>query len=290
MLRISPLEIDISLRQLGLDDKLYYEICDNADVIVHAAAYVNHFYDYTMHRDTNVLGTFELLKICNTHKSKRFIFISTSGCNDIFKINDSLSAFSDNSDKVHGLNGYLQSKLVCEKLIMKAISLSYDARVIRTGYIGPHEYNCDLIIQDNHVSSLLTMAMFKNICPNWKHDFECLPVNYIAKNIVDYALSTQKNINKLIKLSNSNTVKWVEFFRLINPDVKIIEHAVWYESILLKASETKEAYLYKIIPLYSKSYPDNESNLKGDFYYYDYEKIVECYKQAIEAYFSNTRL
>ena len=132
----------------------------------------------------NVFGTLELLKICGIGKSKKLTFISTTGCNNSFDNNgESKISFSTHSNYFDHLGGYIQSKLVAEQMLIRARNISYKTQILRVGQVGPNSKTKDLVVKDNHVSSLVNMVMGKNIYPNWNNYFECLPAD-IVSNVI----------------------------------------------------------------------------------------------------------
>ncbi|WP_150468474.1 non-ribosomal peptide synthetase [Francisella sp. SYW-9] len=280
--RIEVLEVDLSKEKLNLSDDKYTYITKNVDTIVHIGAYVNHLFDYKKHFKTNVFGTLELLKICGIGKSKKLTFISTTGCNNSFDNNgESKISFSTHSNYFDHLGGYIQSKLVAEQMLIRARNLSYKTQILRVGQVGPNSKTKDLVVKDNHVSSLVNMVMGKNIYPNWDNYFECLPAD-IVSNVI-YKESKKVDHNKTILLANKKLVTWLDFFNLISPDAKAISHKDWYNNILTQADQKTEEYLYKLIPLYKEEYFQSEFDLSGDINSnVDYSEIANNYIYAIK--------
>ena len=68
---------DIGEANLGLDDATWYRLADSVDLIVHAAAHVNHVLPYSQLFGANVVGTAELIRLAITKRLKAFNYIST---------------------------------------------------------------------------------------------------------------------------------------------------------------------------------------------------------------------
>lgn len=277
--QITPIEINLEKEQLLLDDVTYDKLCHDIDAVVHIAAYVNHLYGYEAHAPANVKGTYELLSFCTKIKRKKFIFISSTGCN-LVKPTSGFANFVDYLPDIEKLNGYIQSKISAEQLVFHAIKHSLPAKILRLGYVGPHSQTNELVVKDNHVSSLIKMVLEKNCFPDWPHSFECLPVDVIASSII-YELNDNDSI-PIKYLSNARIITWNDFFSLVNKNAKRLTHHDWYHSILTQAS-IEENYLYKLIPLYSEHCQSDSIDLSGEIVSdISYQDMVNLYIRAIE--------
>ncbi len=104
--------------QLGLSDSVWKELCENVTTVYHSGAQVLMGRSYDKLRKSNVLGTFEIIKLCMS-TMKKLIYVSTMDT----------QSFHYNIE-----NGYMTSKWVSEQLIMKS-ELNY--RILRPGLVGP---------------------------------------------------------------------------------------------------------------------------------------------------------
>jgi len=65
--------------QLGLESQTWQRLADSVDLIVDAAAFVNHVLPYSELFAPNVAGTAELVRIALTSKLKPYSYVSTIG-------------------------------------------------------------------------------------------------------------------------------------------------------------------------------------------------------------------
>src|SRR5581483_4984497 len=75
--RIVLISGDISLHQFNLPLELYNMLTDQTDCIYHCGAQVNTMSSYSSLRNSNVLGTREIIRFAATGKSKAIYYIST---------------------------------------------------------------------------------------------------------------------------------------------------------------------------------------------------------------------
>jgi fatty acid CoA ligase FadD9 len=68
---------DVSEPRLGLDEATWSRLARTVDLIVHAAALVNHLLPYEQLFGPNVAGTAELIRLALTARVKRFAYVST---------------------------------------------------------------------------------------------------------------------------------------------------------------------------------------------------------------------
>jgi fatty acid CoA ligase FadD9 len=139
---------------LGLDQDRWQRLADTVDLIVDAAALVNHVLPYSQLFGPNVLGTAELIRLALTTKLKRFCYVSTVGVGDQIEP----SAFVEDADvRVVGAtravddsyaNGYSTSKWAGEVLLAEAND--------RCG-LPVTVFRCDMILVDTKYAGQLNL-------------------------------------------------------------------------------------------------------------------------------------
>ena len=133
---------DLGAEQFGLDDRLWDELVQSIDIIIHNGALVHWVYPYPKLRAANVLGTKTALKLATKHHLKPLHFVSSTSVLDTdhyvrkLEVGDHVLESDDLEGSRTGLrSGYGQTKWVAEKLIMRARSRGVPATIIRPGYI-----------------------------------------------------------------------------------------------------------------------------------------------------------
>lgn len=283
--KICYIQGDLEQAQLGLKSTDYAYICKNVDVIIHIAAVVNHLFAYKEHRQGNIMATRDLVQIALTHKRKRLLFISTTGTesnnvtlteqNELIKIKDS--------------GGYLLSKMISEKIIYQA-SQHYHlmAQIIRLGYVGPGIRDYDINHHNNHLYALFKSFIVKRCVPEVDADFECLPVDEVAQQIVARLAYSGPFI--IHNLANAKIITWNQVYAILENIMGIkltrIERLDWINNILKKADPKQEDYLFKLIPLYNETAEQSvRFRLDGDVIsQINYQQIIQSYVNAVNKY------
>src|SRR5262249_39578930 len=70
---------DVMQPKLGLPEKVYADLAEQVDAIVHASALVNHALTYPHLFEPNVVGTVEVLRLALARRRKAVHFVSTGG-------------------------------------------------------------------------------------------------------------------------------------------------------------------------------------------------------------------
>lgn len=133
---------DLEKSRLGLDDKDYKTITEDADLIIHNGARVHWLMPYENLRAANVLSTLECIRICAKGRTKRLAFVSSTSTLDADHFVQQSAAGQPvlESDDLAGSRaalgtGYGQSKWVSEALIRAANARGLNGIIIRPGYV-----------------------------------------------------------------------------------------------------------------------------------------------------------
>ncbi len=157
---------DIGEPNLGLDDATWDRLADDVDLIVHAAALVNHALPYSQLFGPNVLGTAELIRLAITKRLKAFNYVSSVAA----AIENEHRALDENADvrtacpvrKIHSTyaNGYANSKWAGEVLAREAHDLcGLPVVVFRSDMILAHStYAGQLNVPDVFTRLLLSLV------------------------------------------------------------------------------------------------------------------------------------
>ena len=186
---------------LGLDRKTWQRLADTVDLIVDAAALVNHVLPYDQLFGPNVVGTAELIRLALTTKLKPFVYLSTVGVGDQIEpasfIEDAdvrqMSATRTVNDNY--ANGYGNSKWAGEVLLREAHDLSgLPVSVFRCDMIlAEPRYAGQLNVPDMFTRLLLSLVA-TGIAPRSFYELDAagnrqrahydgLPVDFIAEAI-----------------------------------------------------------------------------------------------------------
>ncbi|PLB54037.1 polyketide synthase [Aspergillus steynii IBT 23096] len=133
---------DITKDRLGLTRQRFDQLAKWASVVFHFGAYANYTLPYSVHRNSNVLGTLEVLRFANSGRLKTVHHCSSiSACG----IPEALSGETPEdqrplleSQKISQTLGYSQSKFVSENIVWNAMDKGFPIVIYRPGIVTGH--------------------------------------------------------------------------------------------------------------------------------------------------------
>ncbi|MBW4645647.1 MAG: amino acid adenylation domain-containing protein [Goleter apudmare HA4340-LM2] len=182
--RIVPVVGDLSKPLLGLSEVQFRELADRIEVIYHSGAYVNLVYPYIALRETNVVGTREVLRLAVHAKTIPVHHISTL---DVFQSSEyeEKKLILETEDILSGegyLDGYSQSKWVAEKLVMAARDRGLPVCIYRLGMITGHSQT-GAFQPSNMISRMIKGFIQMGCAPKWDLNMNLAPVDYVARSV-----------------------------------------------------------------------------------------------------------
>jgi fatty acid CoA ligase FadD9 len=138
---------DLGAANLGVDTATWHRLAQSVDLIVHAAAMVNHLLPYSQLFGPNVVGTAEIIKLAISERLKPVTYVSTAAvvrlpdggflCEDVDVREASASRLLDTSYAC----GYTTSKWAAEVLLRDAHQrCGLPATVFRSGMVLAHSH------------------------------------------------------------------------------------------------------------------------------------------------------
>ena len=248
--KIVPLIGDLSLPYFGLNNETYQFLTKKIDIIYHNGAYVNHLYDYSLLRATNVCATVEILKLAGTYKNKHLHYISTLSAVGGFTKNDHhiLEEFISLDYDTPPNDGYSQTKWVSEKLLSEASNRNFSINIYRPGWIFGNTHTGYFPIAGNHLLLLIKSCIQMKVAPNWNIKLNILPVDFVSEFIVK--TSEYNSVNTVYNLANANQISWTNIVDNLNQfghQVTMISPEKWTNKI--QKIDEKNA-LFSLLPLY----------------------------------------
>jgi fatty acid CoA ligase FadD9 len=232
---------DLSQPRFGLDEALFNQLAQDIDSIYHVGAIVNWVWGYATMRDTNVLGTIELLKLATTHRLKYFYFVSTiSTSNGIAVVpaqpsNPFLVDWQGRGpleetstlrrDEAVHRSAYVISKWVAETIVKRSIQLGLPGCIMRPGMITGHSETGACHSTDFCPRLLIGLSQ-SGIAFNSTLPLEWMPVDFCAKAIVGLGRHFVDSI--LPTLSESLALGVVPSFNLQNFNMATYKQIIAY--------------------------------------------------------------
>ncbi len=214
--RIHPVIGDFSLPRLGLDDREYKRLACEVDVIYHNGALVNFVFPYHAHKQANVGGTLEILKLASEARIKPVHFVSTLAVFLTGKNGNGKVWYEDTDLNEIGVpyGGYAQSKWVAEKMMRLAGELGIPASTYRPGPIAGHSQS-GVWNEDDMIASMVKACVTLGAVPDLSIMLDVVPVDYVSKAIVHLS-QKRESLGQAFNLSTSRQVNFTELVDLID--------------------------------------------------------------------------
>ncbi len=256
--KIVPIVGDLSQPLFGLSELQFRKLADRIDVIYHSGAYVNLVYPYTALRETNVVGTQEVLRLATEAKTKPVHYISTldvfqsskyKGMNLILETDELLSSegYSD---------GYSQSKWVAEKLVMAARALGLPVCIYRLGMITGHSQTGAFQLS-NLICRMIKGFIQSGHAPELELKMNLAPVDYVARAI-EHLSGQPESFGKTFHLLSPHVLPISQLVSDINAlgyAVTCIPYQQWLAKLLDMPPENA---LTPTVPLLTKRLADGQ--------------------------------
>ncbi len=171
---------DLAGLRLGLSDRVWSELTETIDTIVHNGAWVDYVLDYHTLRPSNIESTRELIRLASASRRKQFHFVSST---TIFGWSDKRNLLErDSNPEMAGLDfGYAQTKWVSEQLVLQAREQGVDARIYRPAFLTASTagfgHSTDIVVR------LLSFMIKYGIAPNADIQLSFMPVDIAAHNV-----------------------------------------------------------------------------------------------------------
>ncbi|MCF1460122.1 NAD-dependent epimerase/dehydratase family protein [Agrobacterium vitis] len=247
--QIQVVEGDITMPRFGLSDSTYEMICQEADLIHHVAARVNHIQPYELLKKPNVDSMADAIIMASRGKQKIVNFVSTLGSavtRD--SIGNYLEDFPDNTALESDM-GYLLSKWEGEKLQAKFIAEGGKTNLFRLGYISGHSTSGVSLFENNQFMLFVKSCIQLGHAPELDRTINFTPVDYTVK-IMNSPKYTIEGGHVLNLFNFTGLIEWKNVVQWLNArgyEISIIPFYEW-QKLLLSDGESNP--LYSLLPLY----------------------------------------
>jgi len=248
--RLCVLPGDMSEPGLGLDESVWHELAEQVELIVHAAAMVNHVLPYDQLFGPNVTGTAEVIRFALTRRRKPIAHVSTTAV----ATHDKPHILTEHSDirqtaptrelKDTYADGYGISKWAAEVLLRQAHDLCrLPVVVFRPSMVLAHRRYAGQLNVPDQLTRLLLSVLATGLAPQsfYENDsdgirapahYDGLPVDFVAAAItalgtaVDAGLSSFNVVNPHDDgISLDRFVDWL--IEAGNPIERVTEYDRW---------------------------------------------------------------
>ncbi|MEK5495729.1 non-ribosomal peptide synthetase family protein [Bacillus sp. FSL M8-0077] len=258
--QLKPIVGYLDKPQLGLSTEEFQQLAQTIDAIYHNGAKVNYVQPYHMHKDTNVTGTENIIKLACTEQVKPVHFLSTiaifgpagylDGTTVLFE-DTSIDAYLPIVEKDIG---YSQSKWVAEKIMWEAKKRGVPITVLRPGFImgdsqtGVHnteDYMARLI------KGCIQLKAYGEL-PNQRKEF--VPVDFVSKAITTIC-KDPANFGKAYHLvpPQEESMELSEFFQKITEEIgyplEKKAYNAWVEALIQASDQNADNALTPFLPM-----------------------------------------
>lgn len=260
---------ELEIPHWGLPRIEYEQLAQEMDCIYHNGAKVNYVQSYTMHKETNVTGTQQILAFACRGRTKPVHFLSTIAVfgpagqeNDIETIYEH-AELNQFSSLVQKDIGYSQSKWVAEQLVWEAKMRGVPVTVLRPGFImgdtetgacNTEDYMAKLI------KGCIQLKSFPDL-PNQRKEF--VPVNVVARAVIGIC-SNPDNFNRAYHLvpPYKRSLELNRFFEKVKLelgyDLEKKSYSNWLAA-LIKDSDHTNNTLVPFLPMLAENVEQDKS-------------------------------
>ncbi|MER6577857.1 amino acid adenylation domain-containing protein [Nonomuraea sp. NPDC001023] len=175
---------DLSLPGLGLDGSTWEHLARACDLVLHNGAMVNFLFDYRAHRQANVRGTIELVRLAMAHHPVPLHYVSTLGALQTEALHRGERVPEDCDPALARApgGGYSRSKWIAERYLAEARRRGALVTVLRLGEIMPSADNgYPNPVAFTHL--LLSAFVRLGVRPDVATRTDYTPVDYVAARV-----------------------------------------------------------------------------------------------------------
>jgi amino acid adenylation domain-containing protein/thioester reductase-like protein len=227
--RIHFVEGNIEMERLGFDNDTYEYLTNNVDIIINAAANVNHFATENSSYKTNVNAINNLAKFAKENKPKEIHHMSTKSVASGNIENKKFVIFSEDDIDIGQKpnNVYMDGKIEAEKLLVAYRDEGIQTNIYRLGNL-----QCDSetgIFQKNEENNAFynIIKSFKKLQKYPKLDnLDFTPVNKAAQACNKLILNNQLQ-NEIYHVYNTHFLPFKKLMSIYNENGNYIEDVHW---------------------------------------------------------------
>ncbi|MEH2177512.1 non-ribosomal peptide synthetase [Nostoc sp.] len=278
---------DLEQPYLGLTREQFEKLALQIDVIYHSAAQVNFAKPYSVIKESNVLGTQEVLRLACMGKIKPMHYISTIAVfGAISHFTGQKVVYEDDNiesskDYVALDLGYAQTKWVAENLVWVAKSRGIPVSVFRTGFLMGHSKTGIAHTKDSFVPRVIKGCIQLGSYPELiDQKEELIPVDYASRAIVHLS-QKQESLGKAFHIvpppdQNIGLIELFEFICSYGYQLKKLPYTQWKDELIANFRHSQENVLHPLLPMMSEKVYQNSLT------------IMELYQNTVDYDYQNT--
>lgn len=220
-----------------------------ANRLIHAAAEINFVKSFEEISDSNVQGTYNILKMCSDI-GLPVVYVSTTA---VFSNSNTVKQVTEKNEPSNpkGLMfGYPQSKWIADRLAARFQSIGHSVGIVRAGRIGPSLRTGVMRADDFFLLQLRSVLRLGLIPESWlnsEKNIDLVPVDITARIITDQNFMKK---HPVVHIVLNESISWNEILDKLGKleNIRIVTDEEWLD--LLGKDELKELdALRTLIPL-----------------------------------------
>ncbi|WP_414517210.1 amino acid adenylation domain-containing protein [Nostoc sp. PCC 9305] len=278
---------DLEQLYLGLSSEQFEKLALQIDTIYHSAAQINFAKPYSVIKESNVLGTQEVLRLACMGKIKPMHYISTIAVfGAISHFTGQKVVYEDDNiesckDYVALDLGYAQTKWVAENLVWVAKSRGIPVSIYRTGFLMGHSSTGIAHTKDAFVPRIIKGCIQLGSYPELiDQKEELIPVDYATRAIVHLS-KKQESLGKAFHIvpppdQNIGLIELFEFICSYGYKLKKLPYTQWKDELIANFRHSQENVLHPLLPMMSEKVYQNSLT------------IMELYQNTVDYDYQNT--
>ena len=257
---------DLAQSRLGVSYRDFSALAETIDVIYHNGAWVHHVSPYSLLRETNVLGTQEILRLACQHHPKPLHFTSTLSV--LPSISPSGQVRMSETDPLDRYpvpaGGYNRTKWVAEQLVAQAGDRGLPITIYRPGPISGHSQTGAFNTND-FLYRLMQGYIQIGSAPQGAMPLDILPVDYVSRAIAYLSQKSQSqgNVFHLIHPEPASSDGLFAACHAAGYPIQRVPYEEWYRQLIEIAQGTQDHPLYPLVSLFSSRSEDDADTSKG---------------------------
>ena len=253
--RVRIVSGDLTQPMLGLSAAEHESLARRIGAIYHGAAAVNWVQGYDGLRDTNVLGTREILRLACRDAATPVHFLSSLGVCYSTRAPGTVDESADVFARADGLHlGYAQSKCVAEELVRAAGARGLPVTIVRPALVSGHSVS-GLSNTDDLLARFIAGCIRMGAAPDLDWRMDCVPVDHVARAVVVLSRRHEKG-TAVAHLANARARHWREcvlWMRLCGYELDLVSYGEWMR--VLRTNATAGHPLHELRSFFLQGHP-----------------------------------
>ncbi len=250
--RMQILAGDVSDEHLGLGTERYEQLSHEIDAIYHCAANVNFIRSYEKLRESNVIGTMQILRFAASGRIKPLHHMSTIAIFGAEEFASENRIGEDHLPTTLASSGYGESKRIGEYIVQDVAARGLPVSIYRTGFvIGSGQFGESE--GDEVYWRILRSAIALGKGPDSDIPLQLSRVETVAQSIAWLSLQTE-SIGNTHHLLGRDQITLMELFRIATDrgyQIDLVETDEWISTLENAASDAMDDSISVFTTVYS---------------------------------------